>query len=75
MADGGETARQIERAYRGYHVWVSDAGWWYATRISDRARGQSPTVFGRVPDELTTALAAEESATSYALHAQGPAIC
>ena len=57
-----EVARQIERAYRGYHVWVSDEGWWYATRVSPRARGQSRTVHGRDPDELTTALSAEEGA-------------
>jgi hypothetical protein len=57
-----EVARQIERAYRGYHVWVSDEGWWYATKVSRRARGQSPTLHGRDPHELTTELSAEESA-------------
>jgi len=56
-----QTARQIERAYAGYHVWASDEGWWYATRTSARARGESPTVHGANPDELTTELAAEEA--------------
>ena len=56
-----QTARQIERAYPGYHVWTSDEGWWYATRTSARARGESPTVHGANPGELTTELAAEES--------------
>src|ERR1017187_9344494 len=56
-----QTARQIERAYPGYHVWASDEGWWYATRTSARARGESPTVHGADPGELTTELAAEES--------------
>jgi hypothetical protein len=56
-----EIAQQIERAYFGYHVWVSDEGWWYATKISPRARGESPTVHGADPAELTTELAAEES--------------
>ena len=56
-----EIARQIERAYPGYHVWTSDEGWWYATRTSARARGESPTVHGANPGELTTELAAEES--------------
>jgi hypothetical protein len=56
-----EIARQIERAYPGYHVWVSDEGWWYATKISPRARGESATVDGADPAELTTELAAEEA--------------
>jgi hypothetical protein len=55
-----QTARQIERAYPGYHVWASE-GWWYATRTSARARGASPTVHGADPGELTTELAAEET--------------
>jgi hypothetical protein len=58
-----EIAGQIQRAYPGYHVWVSDAGWWYATRIRPWARGQSATVHGPGPGELTGALAAEEAAT------------
>ena len=57
------TAMQIERAYPGYHVWISDAGWWYATRTHPRARGQSPTVHGSGPGELSTALAEEEAVT------------
>jgi hypothetical protein len=52
---------QIERAYPGYHVWISDAGWWYATRTHPRARGQSPTLHGPGPGELSTALAEEEA--------------
>ena len=56
-----EIARQIERAYAGYHVWASDEGWWYATRTSSRARGESATVPGAGPGELTTELAAEET--------------
>lgn len=58
-----EVAGQIERAYPGYHVWVSDAGWWYATRTHSRARGQSATVHGAGPGELSGALAAEEAVT------------
>lgn len=58
-----EIAMQIERAYPGYHVWISDAGWWYATRTHPRARGQSPTVHGPGPGELSTALAEEEAVT------------
>jgi hypothetical protein len=53
----------IERAYPGYHVWISDAGWWYATRKHSWARGQSATVHGPGPGELTQALAAEEAWT------------
>jgi hypothetical protein len=56
-----QIARRIECAYPGYHVWASDEGWWYATRTSARARGESPTVHGADPGELTTELAAEES--------------
>ena len=70
LADAGaqrdendEIAMQIERAYPGYHVWISDAGWWYATRTHPRARGQSPTVHGPGPGELSTALAEEEAVT------------
>jgi hypothetical protein len=61
MTSVREVARQIERAYPGYHVWTSDEGWWYATRVSSSARGQSHTVHGADPDELTAELAAEES--------------
>ena len=57
-----EVAAQIERAYPGYHVWTSDTGWWYATRRQSWARGQSATVHGPGPGELTGALAAEEAA-------------
>jgi hypothetical protein len=58
-----EIAGQIERAYPGYHVWTSDAGWWYATRMHPQAPGQAVTMYGRGPGELTVALAAEEAAT------------
>jgi hypothetical protein len=61
--ENDEIAMQIERAYPGYHVWISDAGWWYATRTHPRARGQSPTVHGSGPGELSTALAEEEAVT------------
>jgi len=57
------TAGQIERAFPAYHVWVSDAGWWYATRIRPWARGQAATVHGPGPGELSGALAEEEAAT------------
>jgi hypothetical protein len=56
-----EVCQQIERAYPGWHVWRSDEGWWYATRARPRARGASATVDGAGPDELTDALAAEET--------------
>jgi hypothetical protein len=58
-----EIAGQIERAYPGYHVWTSDAGWWYATRMHPHVPGQAETIYGRGPGELTVALAAEEAAT------------
>lgn len=61
--ENDEIALQIERAYPGYHVWISDTGWWYATRTHPRARGQSPTVHGPGPGELSTALAEEEAVT------------
>ena len=61
--ENDEIAMQIERAYPGYHVWISDAGWWYATRTHPRARGQSPTVHGPGPGELSTALAEGEAVT------------
>ena len=58
-----EIAGQIEQAYPGYHVWTSDAGWWYATRMHPHVPGQAETIYGRGPGELTVALAAEEAAT------------
>ena len=62
-AANAEIAGQIQRAYPGYHVWVSDAGWWYATRMHPWARGQSATVHGPGPGELSGALAEEEADT------------
>ena len=62
-AQSEEIAGQIERAYPGYHVWTSDAGWWYATRMHPQAPGQAETMYGRGPGELTVALAAEQAAT------------
>jgi hypothetical protein len=62
-AQSEEVAGQIERAYPGYHVWTSDAGWWYATRMHPQAPGQAVTMYGHGPGELTVALAAEEAAT------------
>jgi hypothetical protein len=67
-------AGQIERAYRGYHVWTSDENWWYATKKDSRARGQSPTVHGATPDELTAALSAEETAASRSAAAARPSL-
>jgi hypothetical protein len=61
-----ETARQIERAYPGWHAWVSDEGHWYATQAGPRARGQSPTVHGADPDELTREPSAEDTAAARA---------
>lgn len=58
-----DTAVRIELAHPGYHVWVSDAGWWYATRTQSWARGQAATVHGPGPGELCGALAKEEAAT------------
>jgi hypothetical protein len=63
LAGNAEIAGQIERAYPGYHVWISDAGWWYATRTHTWARGQSATVHGPGPGELSGALAEEEADT------------
>ncbi len=63
LAANAEIAGQIERAYPGYHVWISDAGWWYATRKHSWARGQSATVHGPGPGELSGALAEEEADT------------
>ena len=56
-------AGQIERAYPGYHVWTSDAGWWYATRTHPWVHGKSATVHGPGPGELSGALAEEEAVT------------
>jgi hypothetical protein len=61
-----ETARQIGRAYPGWRVWVSDGGWWYATRARPWARGQSATVVGPTPEALAGELAAEDAAASAA---------
>lgn len=58
-----EAAGQIEKAHPGYHVWTSDAGWWYATRTRPWACGQAATVHGPGPGELSAALAEEEAAT------------
>ena len=63
LAANADIAGRIERAYPGYHVWVSDAGWWYATRTKTWAHGQAATVHGPGPGELRGALAAEEAAT------------
>lgn len=70
MTPAAVIAAQIERAYPGYHVWISDQGWWYATKTSPRARGDSATVDGADPDKLTTALSAEETAVlrTYTMH-------
>jgi hypothetical protein len=57
--DQAETAGQIEHAYPGYHVWISDEGWWYASRVNSLARGQSQTVCGATDRELAHALSAE----------------
>jgi hypothetical protein len=62
-ASTAEIAEQIERAYPGYRVWVSDAGWWYATRTQPWACGQAATVHGPGPGELFGALAEEDAAT------------
>ena len=59
-----EIAAQIERAYRGYHVWTSDEGYWYASRTRPIATGPSPTVAGANPDELTTELSYEQGAAT-----------
>jgi hypothetical protein len=63
LAESNEIARQIEAAHPGYHVWMSDAGWWYATRTQPWAHGQSATVHGPGPGELSGVLAEEETAT------------
>jgi hypothetical protein len=55
-------AGEIERAYPEFHVWVSDDGWWYATRRHPWACGQAATVHGPGPGELVGALAEEEAA-------------
>lgn len=58
-----QVAGQIEHAHPGYHVWTSDAGWWYATRTQPWAHGQAATVHAPGPGELSAALAEEEAAT------------
>jgi hypothetical protein len=63
LAGIADIAERIEFAHPGYHVWVSDAGWWYATRTKTWARGQAATVHGPGPGELDGALAEEEAAT------------
>lgn len=63
LAGNADIATRIELAYPGFHVWVSDAGWWYATRTQSWARGQAATVHGPGPWELCGALAVEEAAT------------
>jgi hypothetical protein len=63
LAGNADIAMRIELAHPGYHVWVSDAGWWYATRTQSWARGQAATVHGPGPGELRGALAVEEAAT------------
>jgi hypothetical protein len=54
-----QAAREIERDYPGYRVWVSDENWWYATRVGPQARGPSLTVFGQDARELAAELAAD----------------
>ena len=63
LAGDADAVGRIELAYPGYHVWVSDAGWWYATRKESWAHGQAATVHGPGPGELCGALAEEEAAT------------
>jgi hypothetical protein len=50
----------IEQAYPGYHVWVSDEGWWYAVKISPAVRGWAATLDGAGPVELHGALCEAE---------------
>ena len=59
-----ELAVQIERAHPGFRVWISDAGWWYATRTQPWACGRAATVHGPGPGELSGAIAEEEAATT-----------
>ena len=59
-----EIAAQIEVAYRGYHVWTSDEGYWHASRMRRVATGPSPTVCGASPDELATELSEEQGAAA-----------
>jgi len=58
-----ELVVHIERAHPGFRVWISDAGWWYATRTQPWACGRAATVHGPGPGELSGAIAAEEAAT------------
>jgi hypothetical protein len=62
IADANELVMQIERAHPGYRVWISDAGWWYATRTQPWACGRAATVHGPGPGELSGAIAEEEAA-------------
>jgi hypothetical protein len=64
-----ETAGEIQRAYPGWRVWVSDEGRWYATRVRPWARGQSATLAGPTSEALTNELAAEDTTVSAAHHA------
>jgi hypothetical protein len=48
--------RQIEEEHAGYHVWLSDEGWWYAVKAGPQARGWAATVDGPGPVELEQAL-------------------
>lgn len=52
-----EITARIEQAHPGYRVWASDENWWYASRVSSRARGLSMTVWGKDSDELARELA------------------
>jgi hypothetical protein len=63
LAGNADIAGRIELDHPGYHVWVSDAGWWYATRTKTWAHGQAATVHGPGPGELCGALAEEEAAS------------
>src|ERR1700723_1512550 len=58
-----ELVVQIERAHPGFRVWISDDGWWYATRTQPWACGLAATVHGPGPGELSGAIAEEEAAT------------
>ena len=52
----------IEGAHAGYHVWLSDEGWWYAVKAGPAARGWAATVDGPGPVELDQALREAEAA-------------
>lgn len=55
---------QIEATHAGYHVWVSDEGWWYAVKAGPAARGWAATVDGAGPVELDLALREAEGETA-----------